>query len=133
MAQAFKRLPVIEMRIDPRYENPVSAIGRLAIRKARNVAVKHARVPGLRALVRQERCVGCGACVRKGFCRFGAISMGDDRKAVVDDRACRGCTRCTHLCPESAFTMEVRPPAIVREALRSLDAEISRALEADGR
>lgn len=121
------------MRMDPRYENPVSVIGRAAIRKAWKAADKYARVPGLRALVRKERCVGCGACVRKGFCRFGAISMGYDRKAAVDDRACRGCTRCTHLCPENAFTMEIRPPAMVKEALKGLDAEISRALKQDGR
>jgi MinD superfamily P-loop ATPase len=119
------------MNIDPRYENPVSAIGRLAFRRTRDLAVKHARVPGLHALVRQERCTGCGACVRKGFCRFGAISVGEDKKAVVDERNCRGCTRCTHLCPKNAFAMEVRPPAIVRETLKTLDRELGRVLETD--
>jgi Pyruvate/2-oxoacid:ferredoxin oxidoreductase delta subunit len=117
----------IDMTIDPRYENPVSAIGRLALRRTRDVAVRHARVPGVRALVRQERCTGCGACVRKSFCRFGAIAMGDDNKARVDDRACRGCTRCTHLCPKNALTMEIRPPPIVRETLRKVDRELSRS------
>jgi|GEM_PF-1940895 len=117
------------MNIDPRYDNPVSAIGRLALRKTRDVAARHARVPGVRALVRHERCTGCGACVRKGFCRFGAIRLDDSRKALVDDQACRGCTRCTHLCPRNALTMEIRPPAIVRETLRTLDKELGRVLD----
>lgn len=121
------------MNIDPRYENPISAIGRLALRKTRDVAVRHARVPGLHAFVRRERCIGCGACVRKRFCRFGAISIGEDKKAVVDDGRCRGCTRCTHLCPKNAFSMEVRPPAIVRETLRTLDRELTRGFGSDGK
>jgi hypothetical protein len=29
--------------------------------------------------------------------------------------------------------MEIRPPAMVKEALKGLDAEISRALKQDGR
>jgi heterodisulfide reductase subunit A-like polyferredoxin len=119
------------MPIDPRYENPISAIGRFALRKTKNVAVRHARVPGIRALVRQEKCIGCGACVRKGFCRFGAISLDDNGKAMVDDRICKGCTRCTHLCPRNAFTMEIKPPAMVREALRSLDRELARTFETE--
>ena len=119
----------VHMNIDPRYENPISHIGRLALRKTRDVAVRHARVPGLHALVRQEKCVGCGACVRKDFCRFGAISINDDKKAVVDESKCRGCTRCTHLCPKEAFTMEVKPPYIVRETLRAVDEELTRRFE----
>jgi heterodisulfide reductase subunit A-like polyferredoxin len=121
------------MNIDPRYENPVSAIGRMALRKTRDVAVRHARVPGVRALVRQERCTGCGACVRKGFCRFGAIRIDDSRKASVDDQACRGCSRCTHLCPRDAFTMEIRPPVFVKRTLRTLDNELGRIRESHGR
>ncbi|MDW5563749.1 MAG: 4Fe-4S binding protein [Methanomassiliicoccus sp.] len=117
------------MPYDPRYENPVSALGLRALRRTRDVAARHARVPSLRALVRRERCVGCGACVRKGFCRFGAISMDEDKKAVVDDSKCRGCTRCTHLCPRNAFTLEVQTPAIMRETLRTLDKEFTRFLD----
>lgn len=121
------------MNIDPRYENPISTIGLRALRRTRDAAMRHARVPGVRALVRQDRCTGCGACVRKNFCRFEAISLNEDRKAAVDDNKCRGCTRCTHLCPRNALTMEIRPPAIVRETLRTLDNEISRVLEPERR
>ena len=44
------------------------------------LADRFARVPGIRAMVRHERCNGCTACVRKGFCRFGAIEMNDKRR-----------------------------------------------------
>ncbi|MBI0583990.1 MAG: hypothetical protein ISF22_07160 [Methanomassiliicoccus sp.] len=115
------------MAIDPRYENPVSVLGRSALRRSWNIAGKYVKVPGVRALVRQERCTGCGACVRKGFCRFGAIRIEEGR-AVVDEQGCRGCTRCTHLCPKDALTLEVRAPGAVRDTLRALDKEISRHL-----
>ncbi len=88
------------------------------------LADRFARVPGIRAMVRHERCNGCTACVRKGFCRFGAIEM-NDKKANVDVERCRGCGRCTHLCKRDAFTLEVRPPRVVTDTLRRIDDRIT--------
>ena len=86
----------------------------------RDMVARFARVPGVKAMVRQERCNGCSACVRKSYCRFGAISI-EDKKAVVDGDRCRGCGRCTHLCKRDAFAMELRQPRIVKNALRRID------------
>jgi Fe-S-cluster-containing hydrogenase component 2 len=76
-------------------------------------------------IVRQEKCIGCKKCVRQGFCRFGAISVMD-RKARIDDGKCRGCMRCTHLCPYGALAIEARPPSVVQRGLKKVDDEISR-------
>jgi ferredoxin len=115
----------ISMAVDPRYDNPITLIGSSVVRRSKRLAVRYAKVPGLRILVRHDRCTGCGACVRKGFCRFGAISI-KNRKAVISDRACRRCSRCTHLCPRDALSIEVRPPAVLRNALKRVDQEIGR-------
>lgn len=86
----------------------------------RDMISRFARVPGVKALVRQERCNGCSACVRKSYCRFGAIRV-EEKKAFVDDERCRGCGRCTHLCRKNAFAMELRQPGVVKDALRRID------------
>ncbi|MEI6796005.1 MAG: 4Fe-4S dicluster domain-containing protein [Methanomassiliicoccales archaeon] len=105
-------------------DNPQEGIPRLA----REAAVRYARVPGVFMFVRWDRCRGCGICVKDGFCRFGAISIVD-RKATVDERRCRGCARCTHLCPREALAIEVRPPKMVRGALEHLDRKVSKILK----
>lgn len=97
-------------------------------RIAKDLAVRYARVPGVRIMVRKDRCVGCGACVKKGFCRFGAIAMVD-RVAVINEHRCRGCARCTHLCPRDALGIEIRPHPIVRSALRHIDHRIDKMLK----
>ena len=97
-------------------------------RIAKGMAVKYARVPGVHVFVRADLCIGCGACVKKGFCRFGAISIVE-RMASIDERRCRGCSRCTHLCPRDALAIEVRPPTMVRSALRHIDNRIDDLLK----
>ncbi len=87
---------------------------------SKNVALKVARVPGVHILVRDELCTGCTTCVRKRFCLINAISVVD-RKAKINDRLCRGCGRCTHLCPKKALVMELRPPAFVDSAVKQMD------------
>jgi MinD superfamily P-loop ATPase len=95
---------------------------------AKDLAVRYARVPGVHIIVRQERCVACGACVKKGFCRFGAIAMVG-RFAAINERRCRGCARCTHLCPRDALTIEIRPHPIVRSALMRIDQRMDKLLK----
>ena len=46
--------------------------------------------------VNPKRCRGCGACARN--CAQGAISYGEDRKAVIDEEKCVGCGRCIGHC-----------------------------------
>ncbi len=108
--------------------DPIAVIGRSVANLSKDLALRYARVPGMHILVRPERCTGCGSCVKKRFCRMNAISVVD-RRAVIDERLCRGCGRCTHLCPRNALAMEVRPPAVVRSTLKKLDEELGRILE----
>jgi len=104
--------------------NTISKIVQEVSQVPREAVVRFARVPMVRAAVRHERCVGCAACVRKAFCRFGSISVAE-RKAHVDERRCRGCGRCTHLCPKNAFALEIRPPEAVTNTLRRIDNELT--------
>jgi electron transport complex protein RnfB len=46
-------------------------------------------------------CLGLGDCVR--VCPFGALSIGADGIAVVDNDACTGCGLCIPACPKDLF------------------------------
>jgi ferredoxin len=55
------------------------------------------------AVVDQDTCTGCEACV--GECPSEAISM-EDGVAVVDEAACVDCAVCVDACPVEAISME---------------------------
>jgi heterodisulfide reductase subunit A-like polyferredoxin len=107
--------------------DPIAFIGRSAANMSKELALRYAKVPGVHILVRPDRCTGCTTCVRKGFCRMNAISV-IERRAIIDERLCRGCGRCTHLCPRNALAIEVRPPQLVRSTLKKLDESIGKVL-----
>jgi len=61
-------------------------------------------VSGHEAIIRQEDCIGCGACLAD--CRFDAIvRLERDGETVftVDPAACEGCGVCARFCPEGAI------------------------------
>ena len=49
--------------------------------------------------VEQEKCIGCGNCVK--ICAHDAPSV-TDRKATIDQNKCVGCGRCIGVCPKDA-------------------------------
>lgn len=59
-----------------------------------------------RAVVDDEACVGCEACVER--CHFGALSV-PDALCVVDAMRCVGCGLCVSACPTDALHLERRP------------------------
>ena len=53
--------------------------------------------------VNTDNCIGCKICEKN--CNHGAISVGADRKAVIDYSKCVGCGQCVALCQYSAAVL----------------------------
>lgn len=50
-------------------------------------------------LVNQDKCIGCGSCVK--ICAHNGVSV-TDKKAYIDHNKCVGCGRCIGVCPVDA-------------------------------
>jgi len=59
--------------------------------------------------IKQNKCIGCGACVR--VCPVGAISMKNG-KAVVDQEKCIKCGKCLNVCPQEAIRPNSENPEL---------------------
>jgi len=55
------------------------------------------------AVVDEEKCVGCGACV--DVCPTEVITMDDD-VAKINPAECVDCGTCVEECPQEAISME---------------------------
>lgn len=64
---------------------------------------RHEFRSGQSVVIREDRCILCGACMTN--CRFEAISM-EAGKFVIDPLACEGCGLCARLCPVDAIEMK---------------------------
>lgn len=60
------------------------------------------------AVVRPERCIGCGMCVEN--CAYGAIEIVDDKRfgtvAEINEALCKGCGACSGNCRCSAIDIK---------------------------
>ncbi len=61
---------------------------------------------GKKASIRQEDCIGCGACL--AYCRFHAVKKGESEPAgryffTMDPISCEGCGVCVTFCPVHAI------------------------------
>lgn len=54
-----------------------------------------------RNLFIQDWCTGCGRCIRR--CQQGALSIGKDKKSLVDAKKCILCGYCGSVCKELAI------------------------------
>ncbi len=54
-------------------------------------------------LVDEERCVGCGLCVKA--CEFNAITLHPGRKVVIVCDLCGGEPKCVEFCPKGALDL----------------------------
>jgi MinD superfamily P-loop ATPase len=65
---------------------------------------------GHEAVIRQQDCIGCGACLT--HCRFNAVKMngkaGDKATFSIDPIFCEGCGVCVQFCPEKAIDFPER-------------------------
>jgi len=65
---------------------------------------------GMKAILNEERCTGCGECIEA--CRFDAIreekGQGSESQGtvIIDPIACEGCQVCALVCPFDAIRME---------------------------
>ena len=50
--------------------------------------------------IKEEVCVGCGACINA--CPVGCIKFGDNTKAEIDKTLCISCGSCQATCPVDA-------------------------------
>jgi len=81
--------------------------------------------PGFREIDRENRCIGCGLCVRVcdeivGACAITFSGRGDNRKVSMpfdeyDLDACTGCGACAFVCPTHCIDMEGRKLKLLRE------------------
>ncbi len=51
--------------------------------------------------VDKSKCAGCGACLRA--CPHGAIKIGKDGKAFINQDKCKKCGECQKICPFDAI------------------------------
>ena len=59
-----------------------------------------------KAIVDQQRCVACGACVKA--CPRVALSVWRGCYAQVDEAKCVGCGLCAKTCPAGCIALEQR-------------------------
>jgi MinD superfamily P-loop ATPase len=65
---------------------------------------------GHEAVIRQDDCIGCGACL--AHCRFEAVKMNGksagEATFTIDPVSCEGCGVCVRFCPEQAIDFPER-------------------------
>ncbi|MFA4838519.1 MAG: ATP-binding protein [Candidatus Neomarinimicrobiota bacterium] len=71
---------------------------------------RHEFRAGHEAIIRQDDCIGCGACLM--HCRFDAVKMSGksagEAKFSIDPTACEGCGVCVRFCPVQAIDFPER-------------------------
>ncbi len=83
------------------------------------MALTKVRTEAITALVDEEKCTGCGTCVK--LCPYTAIRKDEHGVAKVNDVLCKGCGVCAASCPERAINMRHFSDAqVLAEASASL-------------
>jgi ferredoxin len=85
---------------------------------ARNSA-KVTAMPGVQVTVNTDACTGCGKCAREG-CFVDAIHMVDGKAQISAD--CRGCGRCTEVCPRKAISLTITDMGYVNTQIERISS-----------
>jgi MinD superfamily P-loop ATPase len=76
---------------------------------APRIRERHEFRSGNQAVIRQDRCTGCGACL--AHCRFQAVQTTKregETRYVIDSLSCEGCGVCVLRCPVDAIDFPER-------------------------
>lgn len=77
---------------------------------APRVEQRHSFKAGHEAVIREEKCLSCGACL--ALCRFDAVNRRPEGSTkstcFIDPVACEGCGVCVRFCPEQAIDFPER-------------------------
>lgn len=66
---------------------------------------------GWTAVPNRTKCVGCGLCVKgENGCPTEAISIGEDKKVVINQDACIGCGVCVNRCKLGVISIKQTMP-----------------------
>jgi len=82
----------------------------------------YGKLPGIEVKV-TEKCVGCGTCA-KDICFMNAIEI-HDKKAVIDEMACRACGRCILACPQKAIELKISDKNFLKKAALEIESRVS--------
>ncbi|MHA1794705.1 MAG: 4Fe-4S binding protein, partial [Promethearchaeota archaeon] len=82
------------------------------------------RINLIRAIPDEKKCARCNMCAE--VCPYSAITVTQEKGAVVDTILCRGCGLCASVCPSEAITVryyrggqyESQIDAILEDALK---------------
>lgn len=107
--------------------SPIKEILYALPRVPKELAVKYAKIPGIHVRA-NDNCKGCGICIKREFCKIHAINILDG-KAVIDDRRCRGCTRCVQMCPHNGLEMYGRTANILDTTKKHVEPVINKMMD----
>ena len=82
--------------------------------------VQFSRLEGLKIIVDEEKCIGCGVCAEKCFTH--QITMMNGQPHIPDD--CQGCGRCAVYCPQDAIHLSLEDPDFVDNTIKLLENRI---------
>lgn len=84
------------------------------------IGSKISKMPGVSVEV-NDRCTGCGSCVK--LCFVDAIQVSDGKARIGD--ACRGCGRCAAACQDHAITVKYQGRESAKLAIERISSAVS--------
>jgi ferredoxin len=81
------------------------------------ISRKITKLPGIDIKV-NKNCIGCGTCL-EDICFVNAISMYN-KKATINQQACRGCGRCIEICPNNAIDLLITDDSFIEKTENKL-------------
>lgn len=65
---------------------------------------------GWTAVVNQDKCIGCGKCIKETRCVQHALEIDEKGKLTINQETCVGCGICKTKCPQNAISIRQTMP-----------------------